>query len=219
MNIDPIDVEIRPLRGKNYNLFKMDLHSAIRFMGESDARYSNVSIVKELWATWLLAMLLKKSNRPVSAIGFPCLKTQEDFAFEARISNLKKISIERSDFDTVLFYPKGKNNDLEYYRIQIVRYVNQNYKDIDCFYRFLVKKKLKKYAQDKTLYLLIYIEEPIHFEYSKLGELLLTSDVPFANIFAIGHTGLSESFQYFGVKIYPKIEGPVTIDFEKPPPW
>ena len=213
----PIYFEPIPLRGKDYDLFKLDLHAAIRLLGESDARYSKKGIVMELWATWLLAMFLKKSKRPVCAIGFPCLKKQKYEEFEARINLLKKLSIERLDFDTVLFYPKG-NGDLEYYRIQIVRYVNQDYKNVDCFFSFLLEKKLRKYRKDKTLYLLIYIEEPIHFEYVKLGEMLMSADVPFANIFAIGHTGSSEEYQYFGVKIYPKIEGPVSVDFGKPPP-
>lgn len=217
MNPNPIDCEIRSPKGKDYNLLKLDLHAAIRLLGESDANLNEKSIVKELWATWLLAMLLRKSKKPVCGIGFPCQKIQKDLTFEARVDVIKKLAIEYSDFDTVLFYPKN-NNDLEYYRIQVVRYINQKYENIEDFYRFLHKKKLRKYSLDKTLYLLIFIEEPIHFEYVKLSEMLMTTDIPFANIFAIGHTGLPESHEYFGVKIYPKIEGPTSIDFGKPPP-
>jgi hypothetical protein len=216
MDLDPINYEKMVIKGKDYDLFKMDLIPVIRFLKESDAADSNESIVNELWVTLLFALLLRKGKKPINAIGFPCQKEFKDSEFEARIKNLKTIAVERSEFDTVIFYSLY-DDKTEYYRIQIVQYVRQDYKDIESLYRFLVEKKLKKYQKDEKLFLIINIKEPIYFEYGKLNEMLASSEVPFGNIFAIGHTGETEGNQYFGVKIFPKIEGHVLIDLGKEP--
>jgi len=70
---------------------------------------------------------------------------------------------------------------------------------------FLQSKKLYKYPKDDSLYLLISMEESMLFEYTKFGEMLKEVSAPFANIFAIGHTGPRDSLPAFIHKEYRKV--------------
>lgn len=193
----------------DYNLLKIDLYSAIRVFRESNLGISNKKLAKELWSTFLFALILKKIGRSVEGIGFACLKDNKDQIFRLNIDSLTELSIERSEFDTVIFYNEEKNH--RYYKIQNVRYIHQEHKDVEAFYNFLIEKKLEKYPFDNELYLLINIEEQITFEYRKLVEKLSKAKVPFANIFAIGFHGYKEDREIFGVKIYPREEGAYQI--------
>jgi hypothetical protein len=215
-SIDLIKVDLIELKKRVYNIAKIDLWSIKNILSVSIHEGARTNFLIELWATFLFSIILMKTKLNVTAIGFPCKKDKINKIDRFDISLLTNMVVTCSEFDTTIYFLKDKKQ--YYYKIQIVRYFNQKYKDLQTFYNFLLDTKLKKYPQDDELYLLIYIEENIRFEYVKLNELLSSNTVPFAGIFAIGHIGLKKSVEFMGVKIYPNIEGPITINFRKEPP-
>jgi hypothetical protein len=206
-----IDAKIFELSKLPYNLFTIDLRSAGHLFGETKIRNSDKSLAYELKYTWLFSIFLMKFHKNIVSIGFTCRKGKIEGLFEPEEALLEGLSFKDLEFDTIIQSKDG--GKLPYRKIQIVRFVNQNITTTDGLLQFLTVKKLKRYNTDDSLYLLIILEEAMRLEYSALSKLLAGLNVPFANVFAIGHTGPSESLEYFAIKLHPKVEGPEIIDF------
>jgi hypothetical protein len=212
-----IDAEIIELRGLLYDLFKMSLLNASQFLAKSTASLTSKNkLWMELSATFVFSLILKKGGHRVSGIGFPCIKEKVESYLRLDRSDLGRLVVEGTDFDTVIFID-GKPKTT-YSKIQVVRFTSQDKRGATDFFEFLQRTKLRKYKKDASLYLLINIEDEMHFEYKKLSEMLLKTEVPFSSVFVIGHQGHKHSLKYVGIKIYPKTEGPIPIDFRKLPP-
>jgi hypothetical protein len=211
-----INATIREIRDETFNLFYMDLSELPRLLDTKHGLSGSDKLSSELWSTWLLAVFLKRCGRPITGIGIPCKKGRIEGTGRPVLPFLQSMGIESAEVDSVIIWEQP--NLVQYTKIQVVRYVHRELVSTDKFFRFLTDKKLRKYKTDPSLYLLVNIQVALSLEYETLNKMLLETEVPFASIFAVGHLGEIESLQFMAVKIYPRVEGPIKIDFLKPPP-
>lgn len=211
-----LDAEVRELRDQDYNLFHMNLFVSLKLLDITQALHGSNKFAMEMMSTFILACMLQKSRKRTYRIGFPCKKGRISGIVPTDIEFLKTIAIERSEIDTVLVESSIKR--FRYTKLQIVRCTRQSIKDTKGLYDFINEKKLSKYPKDDSLHLLVNIEDALRFKYADLNGLLCESAVPFASIVLVSHLGPITKPRFAGVIVYPRIEGPVELDFSKPPP-
>jgi hypothetical protein len=194
----------------------MDLASVFQVIDEINALVTSNKSAMELLSTWILAVVFKKRGKKVVGIGFPSTKEKIEGTIKIEVPLFKGIAVENLEVDTMMVEKTATGHT--YSKLQVVRYTYRESASTDDLFQFLVDKKLGKYPKDESLHLLVNIEQAMRFEYARLNKMLCAMEVPFANIFVVGHRGPESSLEFMAGKLYPTIEGPFPLDFRKPPP-
>ena len=215
-NVPAIDATIYELRGQDYNLLYMDLASVTQVIDEVNALVTSNKSAMELISTWVLAVVFKKRGKKVVGIGFPSTNQKTEGTIKIEVPLFRGVGIEDSEVDTMMV--EKTETGLAYSKMQVVRFTHQESVTTEDLFHFLVEKKLGKYAKDESLHLLVFIEHAMSLEYARLNTMLCATEVPFANIFMVGHLRPEDSLEFMAMKVFPKTEGPFRVDFRKPPP-